>query len=233
METKYEIGDKVYLIDDMKIYTTGQDFVEGKWVNLFDFQTPIPNFNCRPHNFMSRETRPKLTKQGKPYKNGEREVVSRKKVYFDWTYTVIEIAEHPDKKTPIYLIKPKENTEALFQVMKGAISFQTREENENRKRLEFENTHLGKWEPDTNTRKNFPEELKEKIYDKDQRVLFGSSWTKGIVYYVYAPGKYMKTGRDFILYSGIDYNGKGCDLTGKRSAYFHELAKLFPDNTFE
>lgn len=240
---KYDIGEQVYVIDWGRIYTTGEKFDHEKqeWKNLFDFKRRVKNFYCKPIHFVRYTHRPKLTKKGTPYKNGAQVMTGALSIYEDWMYEVVERCVHPNRKDKIYLIQPvlkkHKDMGALFQVNENALSKHCPEEYERLSNEEFESQHLNRYTPedfyDSEFAKSFPERLTEKIYDKDQNVLFGSKMTKGIVYYVYVPAKFMKTGRDYILSSGITYNGVGCDLSDVRSAHYHELKELFPDNSFE
>lgn len=95
-----------------------------------------------------------------------------------------------------------------------------------------------KWAPSETNRdwhRDFPEHLKKRVLDTDDRVLFGSSMTKGLVSYVYIPGAYMEDGVDYIIYSSISYDGKGLSGVNKRKEEimsFEELKTRFPSNTF-
>lgn len=79
-----------------------------------------------------------------------------------------------------------------------------------------------------------PENELSKVYDTDDNVLFGSNYTKGKVAYVYVPAEKMETGRPFILYISISYDGIGnADLpAGSLLKPFKELPEMFPDNQF-
>jgi len=89
--------------------------------------------------------------------------------------------------------------------------------------------NLNKWKITDDLRK-FPKELLKKLYDKDQRVLFGSDYTKGIVIYYYIDEKYTVNGNHLYVSCSIRYNGKGCDLTDKETIEYKDLFKMFPEN---
>jgi len=83
--------------------------------------------------------------------------------------------------------------------------------------------------------KQFPKELIKKVYDLDDKVLFGSRYIKGKVSYNYIPGEYTIDGIPFIIDVSIRYDNKGnADLPSDAVILpFKELRTMFPNNTFK
>jgi hypothetical protein len=101
---------------------------------------------------------------------------------------------------------------------------------------EIVKVNLGIWSPEQKPYElqKFPQSLRKTIYDTDDRVLFGSRYVKGLVFYEFIPGEYMTTTRPYIIGSGIIYNGKGLDAISPdapKMAY-KDLPTMFPDNVF-
>lgn len=96
---------------------------------------------------------------------------------------------------------------------------------------------MKKWEINRggNYYHSFPENELGIVYDSDDRVLFGTNFTKGKVTYSYIPAKFMETGNRYIVHSSINYDGKGnVDLPQDAEIIaFEHLYKTFPDNDFK
>jgi len=86
-----------------------------------------------------------------------------------------------------------------------------------------------------NHKKEILKDSLKKVYDKDDNVLFGSSYTKGKVAYEYIPAELMETGNPYIAFVSISYDGKGnIDLpSDSLLLHYKELPTMFPDNEFE
>ena len=69
--------------------------------------------------------------------------------------------------------------------------------------------NLGKWNRETLIKKDIPEEIVSRFYDKDDNVLFGSSFVKGLVSYEYLDGKFSTDGKHIFICSSVLYDGKG------------------------
>lgn len=100
---------------------------------------------------------------------------------------------------------------------------------------EFDETITKLWSPQDTDYKDFPKHLLKRILDSDDRVLFGSRYTRGLVEYTYIPGKYMTDGVDYIINSGVTYDGKGLsglDITKEEVMSYYDLPKRFTSNKF-
>lgn len=91
------------------------------------------------------------------------------------------------------------------------------------------------WSPDDKDYKDFPFQLLKRVLDSDDRVLFGSKMTRGLVQYNYIPGEYMTDGIDYIINSSVSYDGKGLsgiDISKEEVMAFSDLPKRFTSNKF-
>lgn len=231
---KYKIGDKVFVSDWGKLYSTKFNY---------DPKTPIFNWNIVfPDNYINqiayhikREYTPKLTMKGEPYKDGSQVLVSEYYSYKDYEYEVLDRIIHNDNI--IYLLKSKE--ECIVQIGEKGLTFLSPEEQEKLEKISLSNhikalakNNLAKWRI-TDNLSNFPKELVKTLYDKDQTVLFGGSMSKGIVTYRYIDKMYTVNNVDIIINSSVFYNGEGVDLEGKESMHYKDLHKRFTENRFQ
>lgn len=264
MNSKYKAGDKVFVIDWGKHYSSFTKWVDNQKQKIFPWKTELPDYSGIDHHW-EYKYKPKLTLKGVPFKNGERELVSKKPVYKDYKYEVLEVYQNPnygeltfdavkfygaghekakasnndyDDTKFIYLLASTHTDndwqKCHAQIGEEGLSLLTPQQFADKEFNALKTYHKKRWTPEIReiAQKEFPKELIKSVYDKNDRVLFGSATTKGKVHYDYIPGEFMSTGRDFILSVGVDYDGKGNDdlPEGSRMASFNELKKLFPDN---
>ena len=252
------IGDKVFVSDWGKIYSDFYRWVNGEKESIYKWETEIPNYSSINFHW-EYEYKPKLTQKGVPYKNGDKELVSKYPKYKDYEYTLLECYHHPKagqistdlrtKEKPnasvfyyperIWLAKSDEG--CFIQIEEKGLTTLTPEEQEKVKHLEkkkhlqaLAKDNLGKWSINDNT-KDFPKELLKYLYDSEQRTCFGSEFpnTKAIITYSYISKEYTLNGNDICLGWSQNFNGVGCDLSDKDIISWNELPKRFPENTFK
>ncbi len=219
-----KVGEKVYVKDWGKIYT-------GSF-SIFNWKTKIPDYSTITFHIKTI-TKPKLTKKGVPYKNGDREFVKRVYEYKSYRYTILEIVQKED--TQVCLIASNEG--CYVQIGIDGLIKMNPEDFDKVKHLEselelqtlaFEN--LGKWTYENATK--FPKQLVKYLYDRNQNTLFGSNTTTAIIRYPYIHKDYTVLGNNICLGWEQDFNGKGCDLSDKETITWEELPEMFPENRF-
>lgn len=247
-------GDSVFVIDWGKQYT---DF--GKVV--FEWKAEVPRFSG-PDNHWKYEYEPNLTLKGTPNKREPTKLKSKTPIYKNFKYEVLEVRYHPNAgeftqteefrkdnpdyddrypTSPICLIASINEIDTgdrcYVEIGEEGLSKLTPEQFKDASFDALVESHKGKY--DINDRVNgkvegFPKELIKKVYDVNDRVLFGSSYTKGKVAYEYVDGIYTKDGVPFIICVSILYDGVGnYDLpTGSTKVSFNDLPKMFPNNEF-
>ena len=95
----------------------------------------------------------------------------------------------------------------------------------------LKNNNLKKWSTSEDL-SDFPKNLIRRLYDRDQRVLFGNFFTKGVVTYPYVDGIYTTDGIPYCLGSECIYNGVGGFPEGAELVNWDDLPKRFPKNKF-
>lgn len=85
-----------------------------------------------------------------------------------------------------------------------------------------------------NNRHDVPQEIKKKLFDKDQQCLFGSTMVKASPYYEYIDGEHTETGNELLICSGVNFDGgKESDSAPKKDkVVWKDLPERFPDNEF-
>lgn len=244
-----KIGDKVYVTNWGKRWSDFHRWRDNNKEQVFPWKTELPEHITIRTKTIYQE----LTKTGKPYKRPyERPVLERIDIYKSAEYEILEILDyHSDGAEGIYeaydtkiclLNDTKYNIAHgyLHQVDIKALTKMNPEQQEKAKHLQKEEylrtlalKNFGKWTMDN--LKGFPKELVAILYDKDQRVAFGSDFpnTKGIVIYRYVPKEYSKSGNPLFLGWEVSYNGEGCDLSDKETIDWKTLPKMFPETIFE
>lgn len=238
-----KVNDKVYVSDWGQIYST---FIKGynkKQIRetVFPWKTELPR-----HIRQSNDTivyAPKLTQKGLPFKDGSKIEVSREQTHKSYEYTIREMLQHPnDSEITICLISSNHADSDWDKVWAQAdikaLTTLTVEEQESLKHLQKEKhlqalakNNLGKWKLGDNL-KNFPKELLQIFYDENQRVLFGSSISRGIVTYNIIPKEYTVDNVALYFSSSVLYNEEGCDLSDKPTITWEKLSKMCSNQEF-
>lgn len=229
-----KIGDKVYVSNWLQRYLSVYTWVDGKEQLVFPWTKEIPKYSDYQF-FIKVITEPNLTLKGTVNKKEPTKVIDRIPIYKNFEYTIEEIVSHPTSGNNVCLLSSKEG--CWVQMSEKGLSTLTPEDQEKIKHLETEKRlqalakdNLGKWTVETAKHDTVPEELIKTLYDTNQNVLFGSTMTKGIVTYTYLPKDYTVNGNDLYLGGSVNYNGEGCDLTGKETTTWEKLKKRFPEN---
>lgn len=240
----YKVGDKVYVISWGKQCSSFHKWVDNVKQKVFNWKTEIPDYSSTEHHW-EYVHKPKLTLKGVPFKNGEKELVSKTPKFENYKYEIVETLADEDGET-IYLLASTHTDKdwmKCYVQMVGSDGFSllTPQQYADEKfNALLEHYRINKLSPELvqNNQRNianvFPEKLVESVYDKNDRVLFGSNTTLGKVHYDYIPADYMTTGNPYIISVGIKYDGKGnSDLPeGSKIVTWAELKTMFPDNQF-
>ena len=237
-----KIGDKVYVIDWGRQYTVTKQWEKNHYKSIFPWKVEIPNRSGPEfHRKFIRE--PRLTAKGVSYKNGDtilKEVID---TYKNYKYTVVDIIEHPvlvslvlqnERVHTILLIKSENN--CYVQIDVEGVSFLTPEQYADKEFDALIAYHKGKYSANRmDETDKFPEELLKQVYDKDDRVLLGSSVIKGKVVYSYIPEVFMEDGIPLIINTQVSYDGKGnSDLPEDAELmHFRDLKHKFTNNNFK
>ena len=222
-----DISSKVFVTNWGKEYSHNET-TKG-W-----FSTEIPQYSDK--QFFWKIEYEELTKAGKPFKRKwDRPVKSRTPQWNNFKYEVVEIVSHPESQELICLLSSEEGCWVIIGI--DGVSYLTPEQYADAKFEALKEYHKGKWTVDMRSKaqKEFPESLIGIVYDKNDNVLFGSSYTKGKVQYNYIPSEYMNTGRPFIISVSVTYDGKGNSDLPDNSLFmdYCDLPKMFPDNEFQ
>lgn len=238
-----KLNDKVYVSNWMQIYSTFRKWNNEKQISetVFPWKTELPQYIKQSNDTVVYV--PKLTQKGLPFKDGSKIEVSREQTHKSYEYTIREMLQHPnDSEITICLISSNHAdsdwNKVWVQADIKALTTLTIEEQESLKHLQKEKhlqalakNNLGKWKFGDNL-KDFPKELLQIFYDEDQRVLFGSSMTRGIVTYNIIPKEYTINNVALYLSSSILYNGEGCDLSDKSTITWEKLSKMCTNQKF-
>jgi hypothetical protein len=238
VNSKYQVGDKVFVIDWGKHYSSITRWNEEsrKRENIFPWKTEVPNY-CGINYHWSHEYEDNLTLEGTINKKEPKILVSKTPVYKDYKWEILEIIYHPEAgqyhyteeqrttngwgdskytESPIYLLASthtdKDWMKCYVQIEEEGLSFITPEQYADEKFNALREFHKGKYTIEDRDKlevKGFPKELIKSVYDENDNVLFGSSYVKGKVYYNYIEGYFTKDGIPFIVSVGINYDGKG------------------------
>lgn len=256
MENKIQPGDLVYVVDWGKEYSEFTKWVDNQRVSSFPWQTELPTYPGKDFNGYKWVYEPNLTLKGTLSKRKPERLKEKIPVYKNFKYRVLEIVRHPkagqyyydteeqrqrwgDDRYPevdVLLLVDAATGRCHVQVAADGVSKLTPEQYKDEQFSALREYHKGRWTPDDHDRlnKEFPKELLKTLYDKDDRVLFGSNMTRGKVFYNYVPAEFMQTGRPYIINSGCTYDGKGnSDLPADTEFVdWATLHRLFTDNTF-
>ena len=228
------IGDKVYIIDWLQIYSDVYRWVDDKKESIWNWETEIPNYSSIDFH-IKRKYIPKLTKKGKPYANGKTVLKSEIPAYKNYEYTILETRTRKDGKI-LFLVSSKEG--CFVQIGEKGITKMTFAEQKLVAKLEKELhlqalsvKNLRKWDINSK-KKDFPKELLKYLYDKNQNSQFGNTMTKATIKYPYISKEYTINGNDICLGWEQSFDG-GCDLSNEDIISWNELAKRFPENKFK
>lgn len=255
---KFNIGDKVFVVNWDAQYS---QIASSQGVFWKDDERVAQYSGV---DFFNRTIRQELTAAGKPWKKPyNAPVIRREYPWKNFKWEVVDFKPHPSYgeflyeehhrkvygygkyDTPyVYLLKSldhsahgfNESFPCVCEIGEEGLSLLTPEQYADAQFNALKDSHIAQWSSArANKEKDkFPEELLKKVYDKDDNVLFGSSVVKGKVYYTYIPGEYMDTGRPYIIFTGISYDGKGnADLPKDALIMpFKKLPEMFTENQF-
>lgn len=237
---KVEIGDKVFVIDWGKMYSSFNQYTEDGIRSIFGWKTKIPD-NSHISCHWKFEYEPNLTLKGTVNKREPRKLKSKTPVYKDYKYEVLEMIPHPNHpEITVCLISSihtdKEWMKCYVQVSEDALSFLTPEQFADEAFNALKEFHKGRYAVEGPIPfKELPEQFLKKIYDVNDNVLFGSNYVKGKVSYNYIDGFFTKDGIPFLTGCEILYDGIGnADLPeGTIFMQFNNLHKMFPNNEFK
>jgi hypothetical protein len=260
IKNKYKIGDFVYVIDWMEVYSK---LCGGN--GIFEWDIEIPLYSSVDF-FWKFNYEDNLTQKGTINKREPRKLKEKIPVYKDFKYEILDYRIHPkageymqaenvrnanpidkypechSKYTyePIYLLASIDNEtyphRCFVEVNEAALSLLNPDQYADKEFSALKHFNYKKWSIDKmeEVRKSFPEELRKVAYDKNDSVLFGSSVIKGKVMYHYIPAEFTVDNVPFVLYTSISYDGKGNIDLPKDSLIidFSELPKMFKNNKF-
>lgn len=238
-----KLNSKVYVSNWMQIYSTFRKWNIEKQImeTVFPWKTKLPEYINQSNDTVVYV--PKLTQKGLPFKDGSKIEVSREQTHKSYEYTIREMLQHPnDSETTICLISSNHADDdwnkVWAQIDIKALTTLTIEEQESLKHLQKEKylqalakNNLGKWKLGDNL-KDFPKELLQIFYDEDQKVLFGSFMTGGVVTYNIIPREYTVDNVALYFSSSVLYNGEGCDLSNKSTITWEKLSKMCSNQKF-
>jgi len=233
-----KIGDKVFVTNWMKIYSTFRKWNNNinERVSVFPWKIKLPDYILQSNDTVVRTAR--LTLQGKPFKNGETVEISRVESHKDYEYTIIHhLVNVENRSEVVYLLSSNHVkthwNKVYVQISREGITHMTPQEQkqvahlQNTARLQaLAKDNIGKWEITSNFKDNFPKELITVYYDSNQNVQFGAGMTKGIVTYEVIPKEYTVDNISIHVCTGVYYNGEGCDLTDKKIINWVELREM-------
>lgn len=222
----------VYVVDWGKHYKdiTRYNAETGQRENIFPFKTKLPPY-CGIEHHWKYVYEPNYTKKGTINKREPRKLVEKIPVYKNYKWEILETFKHPCAGEWLYpddvnreeygkyteenlLLLASTHTDKQWMkcyivIEESGVSRLTPEQFADAKFNALIESNLGKWDRETIDKKDVPEEIKSVFYDEDDRVLFGSCFTKGLVSYYYIDKKFSKDGKHIFLYACIDYDGKG------------------------
>ena len=232
-----KVGDKVFVIDWGKMYSSFYRYVDGEKQSVFNWKTEIPAYSDISFHW-HHEYEPNLTLKGTVNKRDPKKLKSKTPVYKDYKYEILEMMVHPTyPEVNLCLIASthvKETWRKCFvQIDEQGLSFITAEQFADETFNALKEFHKGKWNINSN-HKLFPEELLQIVYDVDDNVLFGSRYVKGKVMYKYIPKEYAVDNIPIIVGTTVSYDGKGNQDLPKDALlmYWKELSGMFSNNKF-
>lgn len=227
-----KVKDKVFVVDWGKHYSeiTKYNYETGKRESVFPINTTLPDY-CGVNHHWEYKYEPNLTLKGTVNKRDPRRLVKKIPTYKSYKWEVVEIFKHPkageyfwpdrtdnkesDRYTTNNLLllasthTDKDWMKCYIVIEEHGVSTLTPEQYADQQFNGFVEANLGKWDRNSLNKRNIPEEIKSVFYDENDRVLFGSTITKGLVSYHYLEGKFSTDGRPIFICSSVLYNGKG------------------------
>jgi len=213
-----KVGDMVYVVDWGKHYSEMRRWnpATEKREYTFPIKTKLPDY-CETDFHWKQITVPNLTLKGVPHKRNPTKVVDRIPVYKDYKYKIIEMFPHPDETRDVTLLLLASTHEKLkelkcFAIVElSGVSELTPSQFADTQFSALIEANLGKWDRDKlpERRQGIPKEIISRFYDEDDRVLFGSRYTKGRVEYEYLEGKFSTDGYPIYIGNSVLYDGKG------------------------
>ena len=236
------VNDRVYVVDWNKVYGGSRSI--NREDNPFKWTTKLYDYSTKDFHTESIYE-DNLTQKGTINKREPRKKIGTIHKYLDYVYEIKEIIQHPTKEDETVCLIASTHTDkdwmkCYVQINPLGLSFLHPDDYNKEKKEALKRSFLGKFthqhiracnkKPD-----KFPEDLLEIMYDKNDRVLFGSSMIRGKVKYPYIPGIFMTDGIPYLLGWEISYDGKGnSDLPATVTfTTFDELQKIFLNNKFK
>lgn len=228
---------QVYVIDWSKHYSQLTKWNNGIKENIFPIKTKLPDY-CDINDHWEYVYEPNLTKKGTVNKKEPKKLVKKIPVYKNYKWEILEVFKHPkagklyydlDQYTQEQLDNWKDYSryteenllllasthtdkdwmKCYIVIAESGVSELTPEQYANEQFNAMVEANLGKWNRNTLIKKEIPEEIISKFYDKNDNVLFGSAMVKGLVSYEYIEGKFSKDGKPIFICSSVLYDGKG------------------------
>lgn len=234
-----QVGDKVFVVNWGKCYSTMYKWENGESKSMFGWETELPSY-CGIDHHWEYEYEPNLTLKGTVNKREPRKLKSKYPIYKEYKYEIVEMKQHPSQPEKTICLLASTHTDkdwmkCYTQVEISGLSFLTPEQFADDQFNALKEYHKGRYAVEgPHPFSELPKEFIKRIYDVRDDVLFGCHVIKGKIYYEYIDGFFMKDGVPYILSSGILYDGVGnSDLPeGTLIMAFEDLPKMFPNNKF-
>lgn len=234
-----KVGDKVFVIDWGKRYPDFYKWEDNERKLVFPWKTEIPDCSDIAHHWKF-EYEPNLTLKGTVNKREPKKLKSKTPVYKDYKYEVMEILPVPSYSEMNVCLLASTHTDkdwmkCYVQINEKGLSFLTPKQFADESFNALKEFHKGRYSvAGPYPFSELPKEFIKQIYDVNDRILFGSHYTKGKVTYNYIDGFFMKDGIPHILDTSILYDGIGNDdlPDGALTMKFDDLHKMFKNNKF-
>lgn len=226
-----KVGDKVYVVNWGGRYSSIYKWVDGVKTSQFGWKTEIPAYSdIQFHDEFVYEDN--LTLKGTINKREPRKLVETIPVWKNFKYEIVEIIDHPTNGNKICLIQANG---CWVQIGIDSLSLLTPKQYADKEFNAMIEANLGKWTPEALIRKvidKLPKEIVSIMFDIDDRVLFGSHYTRGKVEYRYLEAKFMKDNVPYYLGVSILYDGEGNSTIPENSEMckWKDLKERFPNN---
>jgi hypothetical protein len=236
--SEFKIGDIVFVIDWGKHYSDIEKYNYETQLreNIFPIKTEIPRYSGIDSHW-DYHYEPNLTLKGTVNKRDPQKLVGKTARYINYKWEVVEIFKHPNageycykdeeqrKKWNYYHKVTEENLLLLASthtekewmrcyivIEDSGVSNLTPQQVADKKFNGLIEANLGKWDRlkiNRDNVKQIPKSIISIFYDEDDKVLFGSNMTRGLVEYKYLDSKFSIDKKPIFLYSSINYDGKG------------------------
>jgi len=212
-----KVGDYVYVIDWGKHYSKLTRWVDGKRENIFPVKVEIPQYSGIDFHWECIYE-PNLTLKGTVNKREPTKLVSRKPIYKNYKWKIVEQFVHPtytDRNLLLLVAFNSKKGDCYTVIEEAGVSELTPEQYADNQFNAVITANLGKWDRKKlltmNDKKAIPAEILSVFYDKNDNVLFGSNYTKGLVTYNYLEGKFSTDGKPIYISCSVSYDGRGND----------------------